>query len=232
MSASPALKGLRWAVLLLYVGVIAGVSWSLRDDALRQHLEPAALARWGKQLLAMPMGSALVLAGYVLACLMAAPVALLVTAGALIFVPCPGMAYALCCMVCGATVTYMVGRFLGAQAMDSWSSTGKLKGLASLVERRGFWAVVFVRAFPVGPFVLINLSCGALRVRLRDYVLGTALGLLPGTIIISLFTEQLTRLLSSATPTQWVWLAAGLFTLVLAVVWWKRRQTTRVAASS
>ncbi|TBO34388.1 TVP38/TMEM64 family protein [Aquabacterium lacunae] len=229
MSASPALKGLRWAVLLLYVGVIAGVSWALRDDTFRQHLEPAALARWGKQLLAMPMGSALVLGGYVLACLMAAPVALLVTAGALIFGPWPGMAYALCGMVCGATVTYMVGRFLGAQAMDSWSNTGKLKGLAALVERRGFWAVVFVRAFPVGPFVLINLSCGALRVRLRDYVLGTALGLLPGTIIISLFTEQLTRLLSSATSTDWAWLAAAVITVVLAGLWWKRRRPQRAA---
>lgn len=226
MSASPALKGLRWAVLLLYVGVIAGVSWALRDDALRQHLEPAALARWGKQLLAMPMGSALVLGGYVLACLMAAPVALLVTAGALIFGPWPGMAYALCGMVCGATVTYLVGRFLGAQAMDSWSNTGKLKGLAELVERRGFWAVVFVRAFPVGPFVLINLSCGALRVRLRDYVLGTALGLLPGTIIISLFTEQLTRLLSAATPTDWAWLAGGVLAVASGLLWWKRNRTS------
>jgi uncharacterized membrane protein YdjX (TVP38/TMEM64 family) len=214
-------------VLLLYACVIAGVSWALRDDALRQHLEPAALARWGKQLLAMPMGSVLVLGGYVLACLMAAPVALLVTAGALIFGPWPGMAYALCGMVCGATVTYLIGRFLGAQAMDHWSNTGKLKGLASLVERRGFWAVVFVRAFPVGPFVLINLSCGALRVRPRDYVLGTALGLLPGTVIISLFTEQLTHWLSAATAADWGWVAGGVIALVLAGLWWKQRRKGR-----
>lgn len=216
-------------MLLLYVGVIAGVTWALRDDSLRQHLEPAALARWGKELLAMPMGSGLVLGGYVLAVLMGAPVALLITAGALIFGPWPGMAYALCGMVCGATVVYGIGRFLGAQAMAQWSQTGKLKGLAALIERRGFWAVVFVRAFPVGPFVLINLSCGALRVHWRDYVLGTALGLLPGTIIISLFTDQLARLLQSATPGQWAALGGGVLALAAMVFGFRRWRAGRLA---
>lgn len=216
-------------MLLLYAGVIAGATLALRDDSLRQHLEPAALARWGKELLAMPMGSGLVLGGYVLAVLMGAPVALLITAGALIFGPWPGMAYALCGMVSGATVVYGIGRFLGAEAMAQWSQTGKLKGLAALIERRGFWAVVFVRAFPVGPFVLINLSCGALRVGWRDYVLGTILGLLPGTIIISLFTDQLARLMQSATPGQWAVLGGVVATLLLSVWWFNRRRVNRVA---
>ena len=78
----------------------------------------------------------------------------------------------------------------------------------------------------MAPFILVNLGAGALRVRLRDYVLGTALGLLPGTVLISLFMRQVQRAVQTATPGAWLALAAGAL-LVLGAVWWLQRQWRR-----
>jgi uncharacterized membrane protein YdjX (TVP38/TMEM64 family) len=75
----------------------------------------------------------------------------------------------------------------------------------------------------VAPFIVVNLGAGALRVRLRDYVLGTFLGLLPGTILISLFMRQVQQAVRTATPGAWLALAGGVL-LVAGALWWLNRQ--------
>jgi uncharacterized membrane protein YdjX (TVP38/TMEM64 family) len=212
--------------MAVYAVVIVGATWALSDEAFRQHLSPKALAEAGRSLLAMPMGPALVLLGYVVAALMAMPVAVLITAGALIFGPWPGMAYALVGMVCGSAATYGVGRFMGAQAVDGWSTHGKLHAFSELVKRKGLWAIILIRAFPIAPFVMINLAAGALRVRLRDFVLGTFIGLAPGTVVLSLFTDQLAQALASPEARGWLgWGGAAVVLALLAWHFWRRRRT-------
>ena len=63
---------------------------------------------------------------------------------------------------------------------------------------------------PLAPFIVVNMTAGAFRVRLRDYVLGTFLGLAPGTIVISLFMDRLTAALASPD--------AGTYTALAVVV--------------
>jgi phospholipase D1/2 len=41
-------------------------------------------------------------------------------------------------------------------------------------------AIVAVRIVPVAPFAVINLFTGASHIRLRDYLIGTLLGMIPG----------------------------------------------------
>ena len=187
----------RWLLIGLYLALIAGVMLAWRDPEWRPYLEPQALARMGRDLLDMPMGPLLVLVGYVIAVLMAVPVAALITVGALVFGPWPGMAYALVGMVAGATVTYGLGRLAGAQWVDSFAADGRVHAVVGAIKRRGLWAVIVIRAVPLAPFIVVNMTAGAFRVRLRDYVLGTFLGLAPGTILISLFMDRLTAALDS-----------------------------------
>jgi uncharacterized membrane protein YdjX (TVP38/TMEM64 family) len=187
----------RWLLIGLYLALIVGVMLAWRDPDYRPYLEPQALARLGRDLLDMPMGPVMVLLGYVVAVLMAVPVAALITVGALVFGPWPGIAFALAGMVAGATVTYGIGRWAGGQWVDSFGADGRLHALVGAIKRRGLWAVIIIRAVPLAPFIVVNMTAGAFRVRLRDYVLGTFLGLAPGTIVISLFMDRLTAALSS-----------------------------------
>jgi uncharacterized membrane protein YdjX (TVP38/TMEM64 family) len=213
------LKAVRWLVLGLYLALMGTVAWAWRDPQWRAALEPHALAQWGRSLLNLPLGPLLILGGYV--------VAALITVGALVFGPWPGMAYALSGMVSGAVVTYAIGRFVGAHAVDSWSTTGRMHALAQALKRRGLWAIVLIRVVPVAPFVVVNMAAGAIRVPLTHYVLGTFLGLAPGTIMISLFTDRLAQAWQSPSASTLGWLALTLVLLVLMALGLRRWQSAR-----
>ncbi|HEX5373669.1 MAG TPA: VTT domain-containing protein [Aquabacterium sp.] len=216
--------------MVMYLLVIVGLTLAWRDPVLRQYMEPAALARTGQSLLAMPLGPLMVLAGYVLAVVLAMPVAVLITVGALVFGPWPGIAYTLVGMVSGAIVTYGIGLYSGAQLVDRWSTQGRIHALALALKRRGLWAIIVIRAVPVAPFVVVNMTAGAFRVRFRDYVLGSFIGLAPGTIMISLFMDRLTAALAEPDATTYGLLAAVVM-LFGGVLWWFKRLMARGQAS-
>jgi uncharacterized membrane protein YdjX (TVP38/TMEM64 family) len=44
---------------------------------------------------------------------------------------------------------------------------------------------------PVAPFIVVNLVAGAFHIRVSHYSLGTAIGMLPGTLTATLFGGQL-----------------------------------------
>ncbi|HRH17068.1 MAG TPA: VTT domain-containing protein [Aquabacterium sp.] len=229
MNRSAVLKALRMLALCFYVVLFGSVTWALSDAELRQHFSPAALAAWGTSLLAKPLGPLLVLLGYVAAVVLAIPVAMLITVGALVFGAWPGMAYTLVGMVAGSVVMYGIGRFIGANAVDAWATTGRVHALASALKRRGLWAIVVIRAVPIAPFVVVNLAAGAFRVSLRDYVLGSFIGLAPGTLMISLFTDQVASGMAMPTlsTTGWVGVGLGLLALGLTVFGIRRLRASR-----
>jgi uncharacterized membrane protein YdjX (TVP38/TMEM64 family) len=212
----------RWVLMLIYLLLIVGLVLAWQDPSMRQHMEPAALARQGRALLDMPAGPLLVLGGYVLAVLLAMPVGVLITVGVLVFGPWPGMAYALAGMVSGSMASYGVGLLIGADAVDRWSQQGRIHALALALKRRGLWAIVLVRAVPVAPFIVVNMTAGAFRVRFRDFVLGTALGLAPGTVMISLFMDRLTAALANPGVVTYGVLAGVVLAVVGGLVWFRK----------
>ncbi|MGN5480121.1 TVP38/TMEM64 family protein [Cupriavidus basilensis] len=56
----------------------------------------------------------------------------------------------------------------------------RLNRLSQRVGQHGVLAMVALRLVPVAPFTLVNLVVGASRIRLRDCLLGTAIGMSPG----------------------------------------------------
>ena len=51
-----------------------------------------------------------------------------------------------------------------------------------LLRRQGLVAVVVARVTPVVPFTIVNYGAGVSAVSMRDFLLGTAIGILPGTV--------------------------------------------------
>ena len=74
-----------------------------------------------------------------------------------------------------ALVLVYAGALLGAAAAFGL-------GRGELVRRRGLMAIIGARLIPVIPFTAINYGAGLTAVRRRDYALGTALGIIPGTV--------------------------------------------------
>jgi len=66
---------------------------------------------------------------------------------------------------------------------------------------------------PIAPFSIVNVVAGASKLRLRDFLLGTALGMLPGIAVMAALGAQIADLARNAS-----WANAVL--LALAILAW------------
>ncbi len=81
----------------------------------------------------------------------------------------------------GAAAAFGLGRWLGRDAVERYTGS-RVARFDALVRRRGLAAVIGVRLIPIIPFTAINYGAGLTAVRRRDYAIGTAIGILPGTV--------------------------------------------------
>lgn len=79
----------------------------------------------------------------------------------------------------GATAAFFIGRRLGREEVERIAGR-RIGAVDAWLERRGFLAVLYLRLIPVVPFGAFNYAAGVTGVTGRDYVLGTALGIIPG----------------------------------------------------
>ena len=84
--------------------------------------------------------------------------------------------------------------------------------LSRRIAKRGLIAVVVARMLPIAPFTVINLIAGASHIRFRHFVLGTILGMAPGTLILVLFVDRIVAAVRTPGPMTFTLLAliAGL----------------------
>lgn len=81
----------------------------------------------------------------------------------------------------GAGAAFLLGRWLGREAVERFTGT-RVARVDELLRRRGFLALLGARLMPVVPFTVINYTAGLTAVRRRDYALATAVGIIPGDL--------------------------------------------------
>ena len=86
--------------------------------------------------------------------------------------------------VIAATLAFLVGRSVarGWVAKRVHADT-RFAAIDAAVGRNGLRLVMLLRLSPVFPFNLLNYALGLTRIRLRDFVLGSFVGMLPGTVL-------------------------------------------------
>jgi uncharacterized membrane protein YdjX (TVP38/TMEM64 family) len=108
--------------------------------------------------------------------------AILSLAAGAIFGSMLGTLYAVISASIGATLAFLVTRYLLRDlVLDRFGS--RLEGMNRELEQRGFNYLLFLRLVPVFPFFLINLAAGLTRLPLRTFMLGTLLGIIPGGFV-------------------------------------------------
>ncbi len=118
---------------------------------------------------------------YALVTLAPVPKNVLSALGGLLFGVTQGVLLVLVAALLGALAAFGLGRVLGRSAVERLTS-GRVRDVDDLIARRGLLAVIMVRLVPVIPFTAVNYSAGLTAVRLRDYTLGSAIGMIPGTV--------------------------------------------------
>ncbi|WP_413162892.1 TVP38/TMEM64 family protein [Capilliphycus salinus ALCB114379] len=193
-------------------------SFSSIQDYLRQTLDWIAnLGYWG------PVAFILV---YILATVLFLPGSILTLGAGAIFGVFAGYVYVSMGSVVGATCAFLVGRYLArGWVAKKIAGNEKFKAIDEAVAREGWKIVGLTRLSPIFPFNLLNYSFGLTKVSLRDYVIASWIGMIPGTIMYvylgSLAGELATLGLEerSKTTGEWILYGVGLIATIAVSVY-------------
>jgi phosphatidylserine/phosphatidylglycerophosphate/cardiolipin synthase-like enzyme/uncharacterized membrane protein YdjX (TVP38/TMEM64 family) len=173
-----------------FIFVLAVLAAAWRFSPLHQWVNLDALVNLGDRIEEMPLTPLLVLGAYVLAGLLVMPVTLVITVTGVVFGPLVGGVYALAGSMLSGIVTYAIGRKLGRETVRRVAGK-RLNAITRGLAKRGLLTMILVRVVPVAPFTIVNVVAGASHIGLRDFVLGTALGMLPGIVATVVFVDRL-----------------------------------------
>ena len=206
-------KLLRWLILIVLITLIITVTVKYRNEVNVEYLQ-TLLQQYG--IWAPLIFIAIYIAGVVLFL----PGSVLTIAGGLIFGPVMGTVYNLSAAVIGASIAFLISRYLAAD----WVATktgGKLKQLKQGVEQEGWRFVAVVRLIPLFPFNLLNYALGLTQIRLSAYITASAIFMLPGTIAYT-YLGSLGQAAVTGKPGEIitkVFIAIGLLVLVAVIPW-------------
>jgi uncharacterized membrane protein YdjX (TVP38/TMEM64 family) len=104
--------------------------------------------------------------------------------------------------VLGATAAFLIGRFFARDWIaERVARLPRFRALDQATSKDGFLIVLLTRLSPLFPFNLLNYAFGLTAVRLRDFVLASWIGMLPGTVLyvyLGSLAQDLTMLTSGA----------------------------------
>ncbi|MCC5809039.1 MAG: TVP38/TMEM64 family protein [Ectothiorhodospiraceae bacterium] len=161
----------RLALLALIIVVIS-VGFAYRDQLSVQLLQ--------QRLDDLGMFAPLVfMAAYAVATVAFLPGLIFTIAGGVLFGPVFGTFYSLTGATIGATLAFLVARYLASDWVAA-RTAGRLDRLITGVEREGWRFVAFTRLVPVFPFNLLNYALGLTKIPLLHYVLASYICMLPG----------------------------------------------------
>jgi uncharacterized membrane protein YdjX (TVP38/TMEM64 family) len=173
----------RW---LLLAALLAGVGVVL--ILVLGGTDAATLERYNDRLLAFVearpvLAPVAYVVAYTLAILVSIPGAAVYTAvGGYLFGWAGGIAYTMIAQMVGATTVFLVAR----RALAGWvlRRTGpRLRALRDGFAEDALSYLFVLRVIGLLPAFMVNAVPGALRVPFRTFALGTALGLIPGTVV-------------------------------------------------
>jgi uncharacterized membrane protein YdjX (TVP38/TMEM64 family) len=136
----------------------------------------------------------------------------------------------------GATAAFLVGRKLGRDwVRDRIGGHERLRGVDGAIEREGLKVVLLLRLSPLIPYNALNYALSLTGVSLRDYVIGSWLGMLPGTVLyvaLGAGARSLAAAMTGAGERTEAWIALGAAGLVAtaAAVWLVARAARRALA--
>jgi len=155
------------------------------------------------------------------------PQFVLIAAAVVAFGAWTGLAYSWVGTMVSASVGFGLGRAFGGRLLRDLGGEGVARFM-TMIGRNGFLASLIVRLVPSAPFIVVNMAAGVTPMRARDFIAGTAIGILPkialtafagNSIVHALRGGGLQPLILLALAAA-IWIASGWF----ARRWMQRRE--------
>jgi len=220
------LIGLGVAIAMVLVWRFTPLSEWARPQVLVDHIETISKHRWAPFIFI----GAYLLGGFVLF-----PVTVLGGAVAIIFPPLKAVAISFTGIMLSASLHHWIGSHFLRERTNALLGRIRKKIDEALTDQ-SIVTIAALRMIPIAPFALVNVVAGAMGVRYRDYILGTALGLAPSITVICLFGRQVRAFWHHPSVTG-VLLIVGVALLWIAVAvtlqrWVSKRKNTTSAETN
>jgi uncharacterized membrane protein YdjX (TVP38/TMEM64 family) len=159
---------------------------------------------------------------YLLRPLILFPASLLTIAGGVLFGPIAGVLLTVLAANGSALVSYAMGRWFrgGDRATDHRKNVSTNSGLVARwgnrLREQSFETVLVMRLLAL-PYDAVNLACGVLRVRIKPFLLATAIGSLPGTVAFVLIGASLERVDQGFRGINRIFVVASILIIALSI---------------
>jgi phospholipase D1/2 len=215
-----------WLSLAFVCLVIAVLTGAWRFTPLAHVVTPERVIDWAHDFGSRWWAPLAVMAAYTPACLVMFPRPLITLGAVIAFGPWLGFGYALAGICASAIVTYYIGRRMRRDTVRRLAGP-KLDRMIDVLKKYGLLAMTLLRLVPIAPFAVESIVAGAIHMRLRDVVLGTAIGLVPGTLATTVFGDAIETALTGSGAVNW-WLVAGTIGVLGGGIWAVKRWFTRM----
>jgi uncharacterized membrane protein YdjX (TVP38/TMEM64 family) len=214
-------EGPAWGKLVLIVLGVFALAMLWRYTPLAQVITAERVIDGARAVGDVWWAPFVVMAAYVPAAFVMFPRPLITLFAVIAFGPWLGFATAMTGIVAAALATYYAGRVLPRNTVRHLAGK-KANEISDVLRRRGLLAVFAMRIVPVAPFFIEGMAAGAVRIKVWHYVVGTIMGMAPGTLTTTVFGDQLaTALEDPSRINYWLIAAVGLFFVVL--IWYVRK---------
>ena len=132
-----------------------------------------------------------------------------------------GIVYATAFILITALVTYYTGRLMKRDTLKRIAGDDIDKA-AKPVKRHGVVAVFAANMLPTPPFAVQNMMAGAMRVKVWEFMTGTAIALIPGILAWTVFGDQIMNALDAESKVNF-WLIGAALLFFAAFIFLARR---------
>lgn len=196
--AATARRGFPWKKVGILLGIAVVVALFFAFD-LQRHLSldalkagRASLFEWYQAHQALAIGAFILL--YTVQTAVSLPGAMILTlTGGAIFGAVAGTFLVNVGATAGATLAALLARHLFRDFVER-KLGDRVRKVSDGFAQNGLSYLLFLRFIPLFPFWFVNLAAGLTRLPMRKYVIGTALGILPGSFVYAYAGSQLRRI--------------------------------------
>lgn len=207
-----------WAIVLVVLTLLSG-AWLLLP--IRELIHPQAWFALLRSFAEHPVAPWVALAGFLVGSLLVLPVTVMVVLTVATFGPLMGFFYALAGVTIAGLSSFALGRRLGRAQLDRLAGT-RLHAVSLRLRGAGITTVAAIRMIPITHFTVVSLAAGVSHIRVRDFLMGTVIGMAPGIGAIAIFFDQFSAMAQSPTLEHLLWLLGISLAILAALLYFRR----------
>jgi uncharacterized membrane protein YdjX (TVP38/TMEM64 family) len=131
---------------------------------------------------------------YILSIVLFVPASVFTTLGGLIFGSWLGLLINVVSANIGGILSFLIARYLLRDAAGKILQKGHFKKLDDKVEEHGFSILIYLRLMFV-PFTYLSFAAGLSKMKFRDFVTATLIGVIPGLVVVTFLAVAVKKLL-------------------------------------